>query len=265
MKRFFTKKFCFLIICVILMCIISVPVFAADEYANADELYQSWGDIRPDYITGVWSTDGGLYNLTFGICADADVNAVKEEILSLVKDDKSVSFAVQKYSYNELNAINDELLAYFPSPENDVDYGLISLGVYEMENMVQIGILEARKDDPVTASFVKEITEKYGDAVRITYGENYFYTTIGIDSAIPDTSFPEVWFTLAAAVLLCFIGVFLYVKKKQSTVVLQTVGGEAVTESEPLTTKEVEAMVRDSVEPISDTLTQRIMQKIEEE
>ena len=257
------KKICILMICVVLMFSVSVPVFAADEYANADELYQAWYGNLPDYITGVWSTDGSQYNLTFGIRADADVKAVKKEILALVKDDKSVSFAVQKYSYNELKAINDELLAYFLSPENDADYGLVSMGVYEMENMVQIEILEARKDDPVTVAFVKEITEKYGDAVRIAYGENYVHTTIGIDSTIPDASSPEVWFTIAAAGILCFTGVLVYVKKKQSAVVLQTAGGAAVTASEPLSIKEVESMVRDSGETVPDSLTQKIMQKID--
>ena len=257
------KKICVILSVVLLMCSVSVPVFAADEYANADALYQAWYGNLPDYITGVWSTDGSQYNLTFGIRADADVKAVKKEILALVKDDKSVSFAVQKYSYNELKAINDELLAYFPSPENDADYGLVSMGVYEMENMVQIGILEARKNDPVTVAFVKEIKEKYGDAVRIAYAENYVQTTIGIDSTIPDPSSPEVWFIIAAAVLLCFMGVLVYMKKKQSTVVLQTAGGAAVTASEPLSVKDVERMVRDSGETVPDTLTQKIMQKID--
>lgn len=257
------KKMCVILSVVLLMFSVSVPVFAADEYANADALYQAWYGNLPDYITGVWSTDGSQYNLTFGIRADVDVKAVKEEILSLVKDDKSVSFAVQKYSYNELKAINDELLPYFLSPENDADYGLVSMGVYEMENMVQIEILEARKDDPVTVAFVKEITEKYGDAVSIAYAENYVQTTIGIDSTIPDKSSPEVWFSIAAAVLLCFMGVLVYMKKKQSTVVLQTVGGAAVTASEPLSVKDVERMVCDSGETVPDTLTQKIMQKID--
>ena len=257
------KKMCVILSVVLLMFSVSVPVFAADEYANADALYQAWYGNLPDYITGVWSTDGSQYNLTFGIRADVDVKAVKEEILSLVKDDKSVSFAVQKYSYNELKAINDELLAYFPSPENDADYGLVSMGVYEMENMVQIEILEARKDDPVTVAFVKEITEKYGDAVSIAYTENYVQTTIGIDSTIPDKSSPEVWFSIAATVLLCFMGVLVYMKKNQSTVVLQTAGGAAVTASEPLSVKDVERMVCDSGETVPDTLTQKIMQKID--
>jgi len=253
------KKMGVILAVVLLLCSVSVPVFAAEEYANADALYQAWYGNLPDYITGVWSTDGSQDNLTFGIRADADVKAVQKEILSLVRDDKSVSFAVQKYSYNELKAINDELLAYFPGPENDVDYGLVSMGVYQMENMVQIGILEARKDDPLTAAFVKEITEKYGDAVRITYSENYAQPTVEIAPAISEPSSHEAWFILAAAVLLCFMGVLLYRKR----VVLQTAGGAAVTVSEPLSAKDVERMIRDSGETVPDTLTQKIMQKID--
>ena len=52
-------------------------------------------------------------------------------------------------------------------------------------------------------------------------------------------------------------------KKKQSTVVLQTAGGAAITSSEPLSVKDVERMVRDSGETVPDTLTQKIMQKID--
>lgn len=129
--------------------------------------------------------------------------------------------------------------------------------------MVQIEILEARKDDPVTVAFVKEITEKYGDAVRIAYAENYVQTTIDIDSTIPDSSSPEVWFIIAEAVPLCFMGVLVYMKKKQATVVLQTAGGAAVTASEPLSVKDGERMVCDSGETVPDTLTQKIMQKID--
>ena len=258
------KKICILMMCMILMCSVSAPVFAADAYANAGELYHAWYGNLPDYITGVWSTDGSQYNLTFGIRADADVKAVKKEILSLVKDDKSVSFSVQKYSYNELKAINDELLAYFPSPENDADYGLVSMGVYEMENMVQIGILEARKNDPVTVAFIEEITEKYGDAVRITYSGNYAQTTLEqIDCEISDTSSPVIWFSITAAMLFVLMGIFVYGKKRQSTLVLQTAGGATVTVSEPLSVKEVETMIRDSGETVPDTLTQKIMQKID--
>ena len=55
----------------------------------------------------------------------------------------------------------------------------------------------------------------------------------------------------------------MYVKKKQSAVVLQTAGGAAVTASEPLSIKEVESMVRDSGETVPDSLTQKIMQKID--
>jgi len=258
------KKICVLLLFVLLMCSVSIPVFAADVYANAGELYQSWGDNRPDYIAGVWSTDGSQHNLTFGIRADADVNTVKEEILSLVKDDASVSFAVHKYSYSELKAINDELLAYFPSPENDVDYGLVSMGVYEMENMVQIEILEAKKNDPVTVGFVEEITEKYGDAVSITYVENYvqLYTTETFPD-ISDSSSFAMWISIVTAFVLFLTAILAYVKKRQSVMVMEAVGGKAVTEPEPISVKEVETMIRDSGEAVPDTLEQKILWKID--
>ncbi len=256
------KKICVFMVCFILMWCVSVPVFASDEYANADELYQAWCDDLPDYITGVWSTDGSYYNLTFGIREDADVKAVKEEILTLVKDDTTVSFAVQKYSYKELKKINDELLAYFPSPENDVDYGLISMGVYVKENLIRIEILEAKKKDPVTVSFVEEISEKYGDAVSIIYGENYVELTTGTGLAISDSSSFAMWISIVTAVVLFLTAILAYVKKKQSVMVAETVCGAEVTESRPISAREAEAMVRDSDMAVPDTLEQKIIQEI---
>ena len=66
------KKICVILSVVLLMCSVSVPVFAVDEYANADALYQAWYGNLPEYITGVWSTDGSQYNLTFGIRSKTD-------------------------------------------------------------------------------------------------------------------------------------------------------------------------------------------------
>ena len=52
-------------------------------------------------------------------------------------------------------------------------------------------------------------------------------------------------------------------EKEAVHLVLQTAGGAAVTASEPLSVKDVERMVRDSGETVPDTLTQKIMQKID--
>ena len=258
------KKFYVFILCVVLACAVSIPVSAADEYANAGELYQVWYENMPDYITGVWSTDGSGENLTFGIKADADMEAVKAEILSLIKNDASVSFAVQKYSMNELRRINDELLTYFPGPENDADYGLIGMGIYDTSNVIIVEILEARKDDPVTVAFIEEITGKYGDAISIAYGENYVQTLVSpITTDVQKKASSAALFGVFGGVILFFMGFILYLKRKQSVMVLQTAGGAAVTESEKLSVREVETMIRGSEMTVPDTMEEKIMQKID--
>ena len=63
MKKFVTFLFAILLIC-------SCSVIASAEegkYDTAGDLYEAWYETLPDYICGVWSTDGGASNLTFGI------------------------------------------------------------------------------------------------------------------------------------------------------------------------------------------------------
>ena len=212
------KKGYILVVCMLLLGAMALGVCAADEYANAGALYQAWYAELPDYSSGVWSSDGSEGNLTFGICADADIDAVQAEILSLVKDDASVSFAVQKYSMNELRRINDELFSYFPDQASGTDVGLVSTAVYDMENVVEVTLLEERKDDPATVEFARTITEKYGDAVRVVYGEGMMlYTapvgTADADASVkPDSSLAMIGVFCAVVLLL---GAILVVQKRK--------------------------------------------------
>ena len=260
------KKICTFMFSLFLICSVSFPVSAADEYANANDLYQAWVDHMPDYISGVWSIDGSQDNLTFGIVESADAEAVKAEILSLVKDDSGISFASQKYSHNELMKINDELLPYFPDSEHDLDYGMISMGVHDMENVIELEILEERRNDPVTIAFVREITEKYGDAIRVTYSHGYIMHTV-LEQKIPGNviteSSPAVWLGFVAVLFVFLSSVLWVVKKRQSAVVLQTNSGEAVSASGLPTAKEVETVIRNTAESVPDSLEQRIFQSID--
>ena len=62
------KKLFALILAVVLICSCSIIVSAEEaKYNTAGELYEAWYENLPDYICGVWSTDGGTNNLTFGI------------------------------------------------------------------------------------------------------------------------------------------------------------------------------------------------------
>ena len=59
MKKIFT-----LILTIVFICSCSIIASAAEsKYNTAGELYEAWCENLPDYICGVWSTDGGANNL----------------------------------------------------------------------------------------------------------------------------------------------------------------------------------------------------------
>ena len=160
MKKFVTFLFAILLIC-------SCSVIASAEegkYDTAGDLYEAWYETLPDYICGVWSTDGGASNLTFGIQNTELGNAGKTEMLELVKDDSSITFVYQEHSRNYLLQIQKELDGYF-----EKDFGLISTGLNEKNNCIVLGIFEERKDEADTQKMIGEITQKYGNAVSVEY------------------------------------------------------------------------------------------------
>ena len=160
MKKFVTFLFAILLIC-------SCSVIASAEegkYDTAGDLYEAWYETLPDYICGVWSTDGGASNLTFGIQNTELGNAGKTEMLELVKDDSSITFVYQENSRHYLLQIQKELDGYF-----EKDFGLISTGLNEKNNCIVLGIFEERKDEADTQKMIGEITQKYGNAVSVEY------------------------------------------------------------------------------------------------
>ena len=144
---------------------LSIACFAEGEtYATAGDLYQAWAESFPDYISGVWSTDGTMTNLTFSVVNGDEGEKGKAEILALVEDDYTVTFANGDFSRNYLTHVQDELLPYF-----EKGIGLVSSGVYDMENRIGLGILTEKKDSPETLAMLEELKEKYGDVFFIEY------------------------------------------------------------------------------------------------
>lgn len=134
------------------------------------DLFQQWSyEGYPDYVTGIWSTDGSSYNLTVGITNDAAGEAGKQEILNLIEDDASVTFVTQKYSHSYLMQIHEELFPYFEQEE----LGMVSSGVYETENYVGVEFLAESAVNEASLNFIEELKEKYGDAISVTYTEGY--------------------------------------------------------------------------------------------
>ena len=87
------------------------------KYATMGELYQAWGGYEgyPDYICGVWSTDGGMSNMTVAVTKDKAGERGKEEILSLLENPNSVTFTYQSYSYQELQEVNEAVVVLYIS------------------------------------------------------------------------------------------------------------------------------------------------------
>ena len=232
----------------------AVTASAEEVYNNAGELYEAWADHLPDYICGVWSTDGGTINLTFGVLNNEVGNAGRQKMLDLIKDDTTITFVYQKYSRNYLLQIQREIGAYM-----QLDLGLISTGVYDTRNCVALGILEDKKDDARTKAMIREITEKYGDAVAVEYtGE--IVPTVRNETGLANRASARFLFAALAAVLvLCAV----FVVSQKSVFHFQTGNGTTVSRSVP-TSKEVEAMVRKSSYQTSSDLDQRIMDAINE-
>ena len=165
-----TKKLLVLLFAILL----SLNCFAEGEtYANAGELYAAWAENYPDYICGIWSTDGSMNNLTFSVLNSEEGEKGKEEILALVEDDSTVTFEYGVVSRNYLLKVQDELFEYF-----DKDLGLAYSAIYEMQNRIGLGILIDRAEDPDTLAMLEEIKAKYGGIFIIEY-------TGGISTALP--------------------------------------------------------------------------------
>ncbi len=245
----------------LLVCFCIPSVFATDAvFDGAWDLYQYWeeNDAYPDYVSGVWSTDGGVRNLTIGVLDTAEGNAGKEEILSLVRDDTTVAFAYGKKSYNELTDVMDALMPYF-----ERDQGLISAGVNVMAGAINLGIHEDRQDDPATIAMIEEMRQTFGDVFVIEYtGLVFTCADTATEGGTVTYTDPHVLFAIAASVVILAALTTAIVLKKRKVSVLQTSTGETVTADARLSKSEVEQAVKTSAEAPSDALKQRIFDEI---
>lgn len=153
------------LLAVLWICTCGLPVFAQEaKYKTAGDYYDSWDGSRPDFITCVISADGGDTNLILGLQDNEAGRAAEKEIRVLIEDDSTVSFVYQHYSYNYLCEIYQEML------ENiELDRGLIILCVDQSENCVAMEFLDEKQNDPHTLELIRQIKERYTDAVSISW------------------------------------------------------------------------------------------------
>lgn len=173
MKRLFTSIMCVLIL---FLTPVNVKAENIDSFDNAGALYEYWTRTNslPNFITGVWSSDGGYINLTFGVTNDTAGREGAKQILELVSDDNTVSIAYQTYALHYLYEVQEDLERYM-----EEDLGFKSLGVHFTTNRVEIDVDQKRLDDPATTAAVNALTEKYGDAVFFKFTNTQYSLTIG--------------------------------------------------------------------------------------
>ncbi|MDO5123128.1 MAG: hypothetical protein Q4D44_00495 [Eubacteriales bacterium] len=193
-----------MILAILLICSCSIIASAEEaKYNTAGELYEAWYENMPDYICGVWSTDGGASNLTFGI---QNNESGKQKMIELVKDDSSLTFVYQEYSRNYLFQIQREIDEYMKK-----DLGLVSTGLNEQNNCIKLGILKDRKYDLETQNMLEEITERYGNAVVVEYTDEIYDLTIKEDGLQMSQ---YLLFSMGIVVVLLVGMLFVFQKRK---------------------------------------------------
>lgn len=247
------KLFCALL--ALLLCL--APTLAAyadgEPYENAYELWVSWDRAYPDFVAGVWSTDGTVERLTFALVEGAG-EAEKEEILSWIRDKDSVSFAEgYRYSYAELRSLQEELTPYLGDGT-----GAFGVGVYEGENRVHIDI---NTDNPGAEAFMRMCRETYGDMIVFEGGPGagFYLTAEEIPPAAAEPSVGRSAGYLLPILALCLVLGGLVFLKQKGLIFRPAEGPE--TAARP-TFRRVEAAVRDSAEAPDERLRRGIMERI---
>ena len=255
------KKFLICIFAFALVGAFCAPVFAEGEmFSTAYDLFCYWeeNDAYPDYVTGVWSTYGGTENLTIGVLDTEEGNVGKAEILALIEDDGTVSFAYGACSYNRLTDVMESLQPYFERKQ-----GLTFAGVDASAGKISIGILEERQSDPETIAMIEEMRQTFGDVFVIEYTGEFVHTLEDTFDATVTYTDPRVYFAIAGIVILLAALTSVFVVKKRQMSVLQTVTGETVTADAPLSVKDTERAVKEAQMDVPAELDRKIFDAID--
>lgn len=246
------------ILVLMLMLMLCVNVSAEESFETAGDLFQYWegNDAYPDYVCGMWSTDGGYYNLTIAVQNTEEGNAGKEEILALVENDATVTFVYGENSYNYLRRVQRELEPYFGE-----ETGLVSSGVDVMNSRITIGFLEEKFGTPENIALMDELREKYGDVFTVEVGA-IVYTLEEKLSDVAIVNFSEksvkdytVFWIIGSLLLLLFA---VAVLRRRVAV---TPEGDTATDVS-LTKREVENMVKNADVEYPTELDDKILNKI---
>lgn len=181
MKRLFTSLLCAFMV---IFAPFHVSAEEGSKFETAGDLYEYWTSKSglPCYISGVWSTDGGVIDLTFGVTNNEAGREGARQILEWIADDSTVTIVYQTYALKYLYDIQAEIERYL---EDDI--GFRAVGVYFETNRVEVDVDQKRLDDPNTNAVIHALTEQYGNAVYFKFSNGqYHFVTDSVDSPAGD-------------------------------------------------------------------------------
>ena len=265
------KRIALLAMCCLVLCACAVTTFAEDGgiYENAEQLYEAWYSqgIVPDYISGVWVTDGSRANLTVGVVKGEAGEAGRQEILDLVKDDSTVTIVYQTYSRNYLWQIQEAIEdAYFLK-----GLGLVTVGVSEYENKLCFEVHTDFADNSDTQEMIRQVTEQYGDAVCFRFIDAYPQLVGGtqppaLTRPVPDLIGPQKQdfpFVLVVTFCVMMLSCFCLAQIRRRRILLLTSNGVSVVTDEQLVSeRETENIIREAKMKPSESLDDRVMRSI---
>lgn len=267
MKRILVLAMCILAIC---SCAVLASADDGGIYENAGDLYSAWvsQDCVPDYITGVWSTDGGHENLTFGVVKGDAGEMGRQDILALVQNDSSVTIVYQTYSRNYLYRIQKEIEeTYF---ENGL--GLVAAGVQEKENRLGFWVHVNFLDNVDTLAMIRQVTEQYGDVVSFHYVDYYMEFVDGTQPSTPTSPIlvmvnpQNQMMSFGFAMMLCAIVLVFFLlmqMQKRRAMAITTTATPVVMDEHPFSEQEVEEAIRKTEVMPSESLDDRVMHSIQ--
>jgi hypothetical protein len=266
MKRMILLAMCFLLICT---CAVTVSAEDSSIYDTARQLYEAWVSqgCVPDYISGVWSTDGGTENLTFGVVKGEAGEKGRLEILTLIRDDSTVTIVYQTYSRNYLYRIQEEVVdAYFKK-----ELGLVTAGVDEYHNKLYFEVHTDYANNADTLAMIQLVTEQYGDAVSFRYTDTYPQFVMGTQPPVQtgpmlmvthpqNQVFPYGFVFGSCGIVLALL--FFFELRRRRVMAVAAEGKPVVVDAPPISEKEVEDAIRKAECKTSAALDDRIMRSI---
>lgn len=261
------KKLLTALTTIMLLITFTLPCCAEAVFETAWDLNQVWAPSNyPDYVCGVWSNDGGTYDITIAVLNTDEGNRGKEEILELIEDDASVTFTYGEYSRNYLTDVQDELLELFKTKE---EHGLISTALDEYESRIALGILKEYKGNKKTEELIADLTTQYGDIFTVTYCDEPVLDTLLVTPPITtpitdnmiDNKKPQNITTIVLVLILITSIAFMVIRKKRQAIV-QTNAGKNI-EVTQFSEKEIEHAIKNSDIDYPQTLDKRILDEIE--